>query len=143
MESSNHQHQIYSLRLAFFLQTLCLIKNSFFGSSHVAQRLRTQVVSLRMQVRSLALLRNQRGQELCCRSQTWLGFHIAVAIPQASGCSSDWTPSLGTSLCHGCGPKKTKKTKQTKQTKTFFFLASTVCPILRIITLIQVMLILC
>ena len=38
---------------------------------------------------------------------------------------------------------KRKKTKQTKQTKTFFFLASTVCPILRIITLIQVMLILC
>ena len=25
--------------------------------------------------------------------------------------SSDWTPSLGTSICLGCGPKKTKKKK--------------------------------
>ena len=41
---------------------------------------------------------------LCCRSQMWLGAHVAVA--QASSCSSDWTPSLGTSICHRCRPKK-------------------------------------
>ena len=38
--------------------------------------------------------------------QTWLGFSVAVAVAQASGCSSDSTPGLGTSLCFGCGPKK-------------------------------------
>ena len=30
---------------------------------------------------------------------------------------SDSTPSLGTSICHGCGPKKTKTNKQTKSHK--------------------------
>ena len=32
-----------------------------------------------------------------------------VAVAQASGYSSDWTPSLGTSICCRCGPKKTEK----------------------------------
>ena len=27
-------------------------------------------------------------------------------------CSSEWTPSLGTSICHGCGLKKQKKKKK-------------------------------
>ena len=29
-----------------------------------------------------------------------------MAVVQAGGYSSDWTPSLGTSICRGCGPKK-------------------------------------
>ena len=28
---------------------------------------------------------------------------------RSGGCSSDWTPSLGTSMCRGGGPKKTTK----------------------------------
>ena len=34
----------------------------------------------------------------------------------ANSCSSDSTPSLGTSICHGCGPKipKNKKIKNWK-----------------------------
>ena len=58
---------------------------------------------MRLQVRSPASL---SGRELWCRLQTWLGSDVAVA--QASGYSSDWTPSLETSTCRGCGPKKTK-----------------------------------
>ena len=54
-------------------------------------------------------LRIQRGRELWCRSQMWLGSGVAVA--QASGYSSDETPSLETSLHCGCGPKKTKDKK--------------------------------
>ena len=27
-------------------------------------------------------------------------------------CSSNWTPSLGTSICHGCGPKQERKKKK-------------------------------
>ena len=42
-----------------------------------------------------------------------------LALPgaemQAGGCSSNWTPSLGTSICCRCGPKKTKE----KEKKTY------------------------
>ena len=38
-----------------------------------------------------------------------LGFDIAVI--QAGSCSSDLTPSLGTFICHRCGPKKKRKKK--------------------------------
>ena len=36
-----------------------------------------------------------------------LGSLIVVSVAQAGSCSSDWTPSLGTSMCSRCGPKKT------------------------------------
>ena len=42
---------------------------------------------------------------------------VAVAVAKDSSCSSDWTPSLGTSTCHGCGPKEQNKTKQNKNKK--------------------------
>ena len=43
-----------------------------------------------------------------------LGCCVAVAVTVADGygSSSDWIPSLGTSICCRCGPKKTKKTKK-------------------------------
>ena len=69
----------------------------------------------RTRVQSLASLKGLRiplCRELQCRSQTWLGSCIAVAVAQASRYSSDSTPSLGTSICHKCGPKKTKKKKR-------------------------------
>ena len=47
--------------------------------------------------------------ELWCRLQTCLGSRIAVAVAQARSYSSDWTPSLGTSIYHMCGPKKKKR----------------------------------
>ena len=47
--------------------------------------------------------------ELWYRSQMWLGPGIAVAVVQASNCSFDSTPSMGTSICCRCGPKKKKK----------------------------------
>ena len=57
---------------------------------------------------SLCGLRIQHCRDLWCRSQLWLGSRIAVTVAQAGSCSSDSTPSLGTSICCGCGPKKTK-----------------------------------
>ena len=51
-------------------------------------------------MKDLALLRVQ------CRSQMWLGSRIAVAVVEAVSCSSNSTPSLGTSIGHRCGPKK-------------------------------------
>ena len=54
-----------------------------------------------MQVRSLASVSGLRilcCHELWCRSQARLRSQVAVAVVQASGCSSDSTPSLGTSI---------------------------------------------
>ena len=42
----------------------------------------------------------------------WLRSGIAVAVVQASSCSSDLTPSLGTSLYCRCSPKKKKEKKK-------------------------------
>ena len=60
--------------------------------------LRTQLVPLRMQVQSLASLgglRIQHCPNLWHRLQKWLRSSVAVAVVQASSCSSDLTPSLG------------------------------------------------
>ena len=76
------------------------------------QQKRIQLGTIRLQVRSLALLsglRTQRCHELWYRSQTQLRIQHGVAVVQASSYSSDQTPSLGTSICHRCGPKKRKK----------------------------------
>ena len=61
--------------------------------------MRTQVPSLV----SLSGLRNQHCHELWFRSQTRLGSGIA-----------DRTPSLRTSICQGCSPKRQKKKKKKK-----------------------------
>ena len=45
---------------------------------------------------SLSGLRIQHCCELWCRSQMQRGSHIAVAVAQAGGYSSNWTPILGT-----------------------------------------------
>ena len=50
----------------------------------------------------LSELRIQCCHKLWCRLQMWLG---------SVGRSSDLTPSLGTSMWHGCGPKKEEKKK--------------------------------
>ena len=63
--------------------------------------LRTQLVSMRMQVSSLASLSGLRIQRCCklwFRSQMWLIFGVAVAVAQANGYSSSLTQSLGTSI---------------------------------------------
>ena len=85
------------------------------GVPVVAQQSQTQLMSMRMRVWSLASLGGLRNWCCCklrCRSQTRLGSGIAVAMVQASSYSSDSTPSLRISICHGCGPKKTKKKKK-------------------------------
>ena len=61
---------------------------------------------------SLSGLRIQRCDELWCSSQMRLRSCIAAAAVQAGSCSSNKTPSLGTSICHRCSPKKKKKKKK-------------------------------
>ena len=84
----------------------------------VAQRKGIQLVTMRLRVgspASLTGLRIRRCQELGCRSQMHLGSGVAVTV--ADGCSSDWTPSLGTSICRESGPRNGKKTKKKKNSR--------------------------
>ena len=80
-----------------------------------AQQKRIRLVSVRMWVRSPALLSRlgiRHCRELWCRSQMWLGSPCCCGCGAASN-SSDLTPSLGISICYRCGPKKQKMNKQT------------------------------
>ena len=77
----------------------------------MAQQKPIWLAFMRTQVWCLALLgglRIQRCQELWCRSQKRLGSLVAMTVVQASRCSSDLTPSLGTSICHKCNPPHKK-----------------------------------
>ena len=59
-------------------------------------------MSVRVQVQSLASFSGLRIWgccELWRRSQTWLGPHMPVSVVYTGSCSSDPTPSLGTSIC--------------------------------------------
>ena len=79
--------------------------------------IRIQLVCMRMQVGSLALLSGLRiwhCVELRCRLQTQFGSCVVVAV--AGSCSSNWIPSLGTSICLRCSPKK----QQQQQKKVMF-----------------------
>ena len=69
--------------------------------------LRIQLVPMRMWVRSLASLSGLRiphCSKLQHRLQVCLRSGVAVAVVQASSCSSDSTPSLETSICHISAP---------------------------------------
>ena len=81
--------------------------------------LRTQLVSMRIRVPSLALisgLRMWHCHKLCCRSQMMrLRAGVTMNVVQASCCSSPSTPSLGTFIWCGCSPTKQKKKKKKKK----------------------------
>ena len=87
------------------------LEKQFHGNSHLGSVKWIWLVSMRTQVWSLASLSGLsiwHCSELWCRSPTRLESGIAVAVVQASSYSSASTPSLGTPMCQGCGPKKTK-----------------------------------
>ena len=77
----------------------------------MAQRKQIWLVSMRMWVPSLVSLSGLRVW--CCRklhprSRVQLRSGVAVAMRKAGSCSSSLTPSSGTSIYWGCGPKKKK-----------------------------------
>ena len=78
----------------------------------MVQQKQIRLGTMRLQVQSLDSLSGLRlwhCYKLWCRSQTWLGSGVVVALAQAGSNSSNLTPSLGPSVCHRCGPKKTKR----------------------------------
>ena len=116
-----HFHLNFILPHIMILRKSCSLplKMLFRWVPVVTQQKQTWVVSMRMQVWSLALFSGSgiwRCHELCCRSQMWLRSPVAVAVAQAINCSSDSTPSLGTSICCRCSPpKKGEKNPKTYQ----------------------------
>ena len=94
-----------------------LFKNWMLGVPVMAQWLTTPTRNHEVAVRSLALLsglRIWRCHELWCRLQTWLGFRVAMSLASAGIYSSNWTPSLGTSVCRGSSPRNGKKINKIK-----------------------------
>ena len=95
----------------------------------MAQWFTIRLGTMRLRVRSLPLLSGFTIRHCCelWRSlQTWLGSgsRIAVALAQAGSYSSDSTPSLGTSICCGCSPKKKRqRTKNSVLNECVFALA--------------------
>ena len=96
----------------------CLpIKKKKRGSSRYGSA-ETNLTSMGIQVRSLASfsgLRIQCCHNLWCTSQIQLRSCVAMAVAKASSCTSNSTPSLGTSICHGYSSKKTEKKKKKKE----------------------------
>jgi len=83
-----------------------------FGLSVVDERQQIQLVSVRTRVRSLALL---SGLRIWCCRELW--FRLQMCLDPRLlwlWCRPDWTPSLGLSICHVCGPQKPKKKKKKK-----------------------------
>ena len=77
-----------------------------------------------MQVGSLVLfsgLKIQHYSKLWYRSQMRLASLVAVAVVQADSCSSDSTPSPGTSICYRCSPKKKNRKRNFFPPPLFFF----------------------
>ena len=75
------------------------------GVPIVVLQKRIQLISLRMQVQFLASL---SGAGLWCCHELW----CKKIVLGCGSYSSDSTPSLGTSTCHGFTPKKPKKKKK-------------------------------
>ena len=74
---------------------------------------------MRIRVWSLASIRRLRIQHCCelwCRSQTQLESCIAVALVVGWQLQLWFDPSLGTSICSKCVPRKTKKFKKLENT---------------------------
>ena len=76
-------------------------------------------------------VKDWRCHKLWSRPKMPLGSRTAVAVVYAGGYSSDWTPSLGTSICCGCSPKKTERKKKIALSCEISFLdilCTFVCP---------------
>ena len=107
MEARNHKENTFKVPKE---------KKNFCSSHSVPQWVTNSTSILRIWVQSLASLGGLRIQHCCqlwYRSQAWL--RSGMAVTQAGSCSSDSSPSLGTSMCCKCGPEKQNKTKQTNQ----------------------------
>jgi len=100
---------LFTMVIITFTEVFWFKKKIFVRVSIMVQWKQIWLGTMRLQVWSLALLSGLRighCHELWCRSQTLFRSGVSVAVAKAGSCSSDLTPSLGTSICHRCSPKK-------------------------------------
>ena len=57
----------------------------------------------------------------------WLGSYVAVTVVERSPCSSNLTPSPGTSTCPAGAALKTKKKKKKKEQNVFLLVKHDGC----------------
>ena len=77
------------------------------GVPTVAQHKPIQLVAMRTQVRFLASLSEDPAlQGAAVSVADTARIQSCCGSGEAGSCSSDPTPTLGTSICHGRGPKK-------------------------------------
>ena len=81
-------------------------KNHFRSSCCGSARWQLNIVSVRIRLWSLALLSGLK---------TWRGCGCGIGL----SCSSDWAPSLRTSICSRCSRKKKKKNLINKNKSRF------------------------
>ena len=73
----------------------------------------------------IILLQNQNSRSPN-KVTTHPDIRMSQPVVQASGCSFDSAPSLGTPMCHRCGPKKKKGEKKKSKRKRKKFTAKMV-----------------
>ena len=98
------------------------IQKGTLGAPVVAQQKRIRLGTMKLWVRSQASLSGLRiwhCRKLWSRSHTQLGSGMAVTVAVAGSCGSNWALSLGTSICHGCGPKSKKRKEKEKERYPF------------------------
>ena len=97
-----------------------LFQQHFPGVPVGVQWKRIQLVTMRLQVRYLAMLSGLRIRsrlKLWCRSQTRLRSHVAVAVAVAGSCSCDSTPTWELPYVMGSALKSKQTSKQNKNQK--------------------------
>ena len=107
----------FLLKYSWFTM-LCQLKKKWnTGVPVLVQQKWIWLVSMRMWVQSLASSSRsgiQHCHELWCRLQMHFESHVPAVMVQAGSYSSDLTPSLGNSICCGCGAKKQKDKNKNK-----------------------------
>ena len=90
----------------------------------VAQWEQIQLVSIRIQVQFLASLSRLRsGIAVSCGVGCRHSLDVALRLwCRPAALAPIWSPSLGTSICHGCSPKKQKKKKKVERKKSYNYL---------------------
>ena len=87
-----------------FEVTKLIFKKTRTGFPIVVQQKQIQLGTMRLRVWSLASISGLRTWHCCGCGVSWQ-------------LQSDWTPSLGTSICHRCSPIKTRRQKKKERKK--------------------------
>ena len=124
-ENSNSAHPCMQNSTLFKIKCLSskpkststkIMKNLSQGVPAVAQWTWTQLRSMRVWIRFLALLSGLRIQCCCELWQMSLRSHVVVVVVQAGSCSSNSTLSLGTSIGHRCGNENQRQQQKNPHT---------------------------